>query len=136
MMIKEYEKKIAPEYRHTPDHPSAISPVPGTGPGRKVNKIQEELARLAARQVKAKEDIMATETIRGTIVRDIFEAAYLAAYGVEPTVILKDEKVVFIFPAGERVLRLRLDYKKSYIKTQDLAEQVRRLQAKARLLRK
>jgi len=43
---------------------------------------------------------------------------------------------VFIFPEGERVLRLRLDFKKSYIKTQDLAEQVRRLQAKARSIRK
>lgn len=136
-MNKACLENIPYEYLHKPDHPSVIpAKVSGIGPVRKVNKIEEELARLAARQVKRKEDIMATETIRGTIVRDIFEAAYLAAYGVEPTVILKDDRIVYIFPAGERVLKLRLNYKKSYIKAEDLAEQVRRLQAKARLLRK
>lgn len=51
------------------------SKVTGTGTARKVSTLEEEIARLAARQVKPKEDIMATETIRGSIVRDIFEAA-------------------------------------------------------------
>ena len=135
-MNKACLENIPYEYLNKPDHPSAIPPeVPSIGMGRKVSTIREELARLAAKQVKPKED-MATERNRGTVVKDIFEAAYLAAYGVEPTVILKDDRVVYIFPAGERVLKLRLDYKKSYIRTQDLAEQVRRLQAKARSIRK
>ena len=79
---------------------------------------------------------MTTEMNSGTIVQDIFEAGYLAAYGIEPESILKDNHIVYVVPEGEKVLRLRLDYKKSYIKTQDLAEHVRRLQEKARLLRK
>jgi hypothetical protein len=103
--------------------------VPGNGMGRKGSSLSEEiLAFKAAYEVKP--------TAKEVEVRDIFEAAFLAAYGVEPTPIVKDNRVVFIFPEGERVLRLRLDFKKSYIKTQDLAEQVRRLQAKARSIRK
>lgn len=114
---------------------AAISP-PGIDTSRKVSTVLEEAALLRANQLKRKENVMYTENQRGTIVQDIFEAGYLAAYGVEPEPILKENHIVYVAPACENSLRLRLDFRKSYIRTVDLADNVRRLQEKARLLRK
>lgn len=105
------------------------SRVPGIGTGRKVSKLEEELALLAAHQVKpTKKEVVPMD--RRISTKDITAAAFLSAHGLTPSLSKQAGKVVFEFPGNERTLKLLEDYKQNpYIKAQDFIAQLKRLQA-------